>query len=93
MDYNQYGGHHALKFGIIYSNGGHIGFNYTHTSFYSELFTFEAEVCHIPVHILIPTAILSIQANTSQMFNIFLLKLYMSTHYHAGMDQAKFQKI
>ena len=25
-------GHHASKFGIIYSNGGHIGFNYTHTS-------------------------------------------------------------
>ena len=28
-----FGGHHAFKFGIIYSNGGHIGFNYTHTSF------------------------------------------------------------
>ena len=25
-------GHHASKFGIIYGNGGHIGFNYTHTS-------------------------------------------------------------
>ena len=25
-------GHHASKFGIIYSNGSHIGFNYTHTS-------------------------------------------------------------
>ena len=25
-------GHHTLKIGIIYSNGGHIGFNYTHIS-------------------------------------------------------------
>ena len=25
-------GHYASKFCIIYSNGGHIGFNYTHTS-------------------------------------------------------------
>ena len=25
-------GHHATKIGITYSNGGHIGFNYTHTS-------------------------------------------------------------
>ena len=34
MDYNhKIGGHHALKFGIIYSNGDHIGFNYNHTSF------------------------------------------------------------
>ena len=24
--------HHASKFGIIYSNGGHLGLNYTHTS-------------------------------------------------------------
>ena len=28
----KFGGHHASKFGIIYSNGGHIGFYYTHTS-------------------------------------------------------------
>ena len=28
----KFGGHHASKFGIIYSNGGHIGFNYAHTS-------------------------------------------------------------
>ena len=33
MDYNvKIRGHHASKFAIIYSNGGHIGFNYTHTS-------------------------------------------------------------
>ena len=25
-------GHHASKFGILFRNGGHIGFNYTHTS-------------------------------------------------------------
>ena len=28
----KFGGHHASKVYIIYSNGGHIGFNYTHTS-------------------------------------------------------------
>ena len=28
----KFGGHHALKFGITYSNGGHVEFNYTHTS-------------------------------------------------------------
>ena len=28
----KFGGHHALKFGIIYSNGGHIGFNYTNNN-------------------------------------------------------------
>ena len=32
----KFGGHHASKFGIIYSNGGHIGFNYNHTSLSSE---------------------------------------------------------
>ena len=29
--------HHASTFGIIYSNGGHIIFNYTHTSLKSFL--------------------------------------------------------
>ena len=33
----KFGGHHASKFGITYSNGGHIGFNYTHTSLIQEL--------------------------------------------------------
>ena len=28
----KFGGHHASKSGIIYCNGGHIAFNYTHTS-------------------------------------------------------------
>ena len=28
----KFGGHHASNFVIIYSDGGHIGFNYTHTS-------------------------------------------------------------
>ena len=28
----KFGGHHAYNFGILYSSGGHIGFNYTHTS-------------------------------------------------------------
>ena len=28
----KFGGHHASKFGIMYSNGGLIWFNYTHTS-------------------------------------------------------------
>ena len=28
----QFGGQHVSNFGITYSNGGHIGFNYTHTS-------------------------------------------------------------
>ena len=28
----KFGGHHASKFGIIYSNGRPFGFNYTHTS-------------------------------------------------------------
>ena len=33
MDWNhKIWGHHASKFGIIYSNGGHLGFHYTHTS-------------------------------------------------------------
>ena len=33
MDCNHsIGGHHASKFGIIYSDGGHIGLNYTHAS-------------------------------------------------------------
>ena len=27
-----FGAHHASKFAITYSNSGHIGFNYTHTS-------------------------------------------------------------
>ena len=27
----EFGGHYASKLSIIYSNGGHIGFNYTHT--------------------------------------------------------------
>ena len=33
----KYGGHHASKFSIIYSNGGHIGFNNTHTVFIKRL--------------------------------------------------------
>ena len=28
----KFGGHHASKFVITHSNGGHIGFNYAHTS-------------------------------------------------------------
>ena len=28
----KFGGHHATKLSIIYSNGSHIGFNYTHNS-------------------------------------------------------------
>ena len=34
MDWNpkKNGGHHESKFGIIYSNGSHIGFNCTHIS-------------------------------------------------------------
>ena len=41
MDWNhKIGGQHALKFSIIYSNGGHIGFNYTHTSLKSESMIF-----------------------------------------------------
>ena len=28
----KFGGHHAFKFGIIYRNGDHFGFNYTQTS-------------------------------------------------------------
>ena len=32
MDCKKFGGHQASKFGITYSNDGHIGFNYTHTS-------------------------------------------------------------
>ena len=38
MDCNhiKFGGHHASKFGIIYSNHGHIGFNKTHTSLISK---------------------------------------------------------
>ena len=28
----KFGGNHASKFGKIYSNGDHIGFNNTHTS-------------------------------------------------------------
>ena len=31
------GGHHASKFGTIYSNGGHIRLNYTHTSISSPV--------------------------------------------------------
>ena len=37
----KFGVHHALTFGIIYSNGGHIRFNYTHTSLSMFLFIVE----------------------------------------------------
>ena len=41
-------GHHASKFGIIYSNGGHFGFNYTHTSLsnLSSYFCFKLQNLH-----------------------------------------------
>ena len=53
MDCNhKIGGHHASKYGIIYSNGGHIGFNYTHTSLKGAfLIIKQCYTIHVPLAI------------------------------------------
>ena len=42
----KFGGHHASKIGITYSNGGHIGFNYTCTSFTNSLFYYYCKLLY-----------------------------------------------
>ena len=44
-------GHHASKFGIIYSNGGHIGFDYTHTSLNTCLWLCDKSMCAVMYNI------------------------------------------